>query len=153
MLGGGNGVRMLGKAGEHIAAADLFLTGWVVAFAAEGQTYDLIAEKEGRLIRVAVKATAEARPRRKGARDAYCFTVARRHPRVRRLLYTRADCDVVALVAVDARRVAYISIDRCPSIVWVFNENAAPAERRFGPKVSCMRRFDQHSFEDACGGQ
>lgn len=142
---------MIGKAGEHIACADLFLSGWVASIAAEGQGYDILAEREGRVIRIAVKSTACARPRRTGARDAYCFHIEKRRPVApRRLPYTIADADVIALVAVDSRRVGYMPVG-CPTLVWVFNEDAAPNERRFGPKVSCMRRFDQISLETALG--
>lgn len=151
---GGNAVRLLGKAGEHLVCADLFLNGWVATMAAEGQSYDIIAERDGYMIRVAVKSTQEARPRRSGARDAYCFQTLRRMPVNRkRLQYTRAEADLVALVALDIKRVGYIAVDNCPQIVWIFCDHATPNERRYGPKVSCMRRFDQLALEEAINGK
>jgi hypothetical protein len=148
---GGNAVRLIGKAGEHLVCADLFLRGWVATLASEGQPYDVIAEQGGRMIRVAVKSTQEARPRRAGARDAYCFTINRRRPG-KRLLYTRAEADVIALVTIDTKRVGYMGVDRCPQIVWIFCDHATPNERRYGPRVSCMRRFDQLGLEEAVSG-
>lgn len=148
----GNAVRLIGKAGEHMVCADLFTLGWVAVLASEGQSYDVIAEKSGRLIRVAVKSTAEARPRRSGARDAYCFHIHKRRPiPPKRMPYATDDADVMALVALDQRRVGYLPIVGCPSIVWIFNDDATPANRRFGPRVSCMRRFDQMNLEGVCG--
>jgi hypothetical protein len=126
----GNAVRLIGKA---------------------GQPYDVIAERDGRLFRVAVKTTQVMRARRTGARDAYCFTVNRRRPG-KRLAYTRTETDVVALVTLDTKRVGYLNVDVCPQVVWVFADNALPNERRFGPRVSCMRRFEQLGLEDALRG-
>lgn len=152
-MSGGNSVRLIGKAGEHIACADLFVNGWIATIATEGQAYDIIAERGGQMVRVAVKTTMEARPRRKGARDAYRFFPERRQPTVRRRLeYTRAETDLIALVALDIRRVGYIAVDQCPKIIWIYCDHAEPANRRFGPKVSCMRRFDQLKLEDALNG-
>lgn len=150
--GTGNAVRMLGKAGEHVVCADLFMRGWIATIASEGQGYDVIAERDGTMVRVAVKSTGQAQPRRTGARDAYRFDVTKRRPVApKRMRYTRRDCDLIALVTLDTKRVGYLSVDGCPTLIWIFNDDAAPAERRFGPKVSCMRRFDQLTLEIACG--
>lgn len=146
-------VRMIGKAGEHVACADLFMNGWVATLASEGQPYDILAEQAGKVIRIAVKSTTEARPRRKGARDAYRFDVHRRRPiPPKRLPYTKAEVDVVALVAIDSKQVGYIAVGECPVLIWIYAENADPAHRRFGPKVSFMRRFRELTIEGAiCG--
>lgn len=147
-------VRFLGKAGEHLVCADLLMQGWVAVLASEGQPYDLIAERAGRMIRVAVKSTREARPRRTGARDAYRFDVQRRQPTMPRgrRPYTEREADLIALVTLDTKRVGYIAVGRCPKLLWIFADHAAPAERRFGPKVSHMRRFEQLGLAEAiCG--
>lgn len=148
----GNAVRMLGKAGEHIACADLFLGGWVATIASEGQGYDILAERGGRVVRVAVKATLNARQRRDGARDAYVFHIHKRRPiPPRRQPYTIDDCDVIALVAIDQKTVAYLPILTCPTIAWLYKDDAVSAVRRFGPRKSGMRRFADLTMEAACG--
>ncbi|HYF40895.1 MAG TPA: group I intron-associated PD-(D/E)XK endonuclease [Ramlibacter sp.] len=106
----------IGTAGEHIVCADLILAGYRASIAAQGLPYDVIADINGWVLRIAVKSTLRAtkRPEREGARICYqfCATRTKRDSKgktsARR--YTPADADIVAFVGLDKRCVAYVAL-------------------------------------------
>ncbi len=109
----------IGSAGEYIVCADLILQGYRAFPSAQGLPYDVVAEIDGALIRVAVKSTLapRSRPARERSRICYQFNVGRTRRRstgqTDHRAYDPADIDLVALCALDSRRVAYCSFVEC----------------------------------------
>ena len=97
----------IGRAGEYIVAAELELAGFPCSHAAEGLSYDLIAQtKDGSLCRIQVKAASVAS--RPDTRQAFY-----RFKSKNRGLCDYENVDVFAFVALDKRvatfaRAAYI---------------------------------------------
>lgn len=93
----------IGLAGEHIVCADLTLRGYTVAMMGQNSKYDLLAEgqRKGRILRVQVKAKLkESRP---GVYDFYV-----RHGCLKKSAYVCDSFDMLALVALDIKKIAYI---------------------------------------------
>lgn len=102
----------LGKAAEHLVCADLILQGYRAFLSDQGLPYDVVVDLSGRLIRIQVKASCFARDMNRAGRNVrtvYSFWVRRRGKNGDQRL-SNTDCDVVALVALDIRAVAYLPI-------------------------------------------
>lgn len=111
----------VGRAAEHLVVADLLLAGYEACLSEAGMPYDVIADVHGRLLRVQVKATAAPRnvnSQGRKPRLSYSWSV-RAHGKGRRQRMTDAACDLVALVALDIRAVAYLPIARVGSTVYL----------------------------------
>jgi hypothetical protein len=98
-----------GTAAEHLVCADLLLDGWRAFLADQNCAYDVAVEMGGRLIRVQVKATRQQRaiPQRAGHIPAYMWHV-RRAGKGGRRVYAQDEFDLLALVALDIKRIAYL---------------------------------------------
>lgn len=138
----------LGTAGEHLVCADLLMQGYRASRSSRGLPYDIVLDVEGRLLRVAVKATlaAKERPSRMGSRPCYQFNITRSRSFVggkngaRR--YTSTEADLIALVALDVRLVAYFTIRESVTIQH-FDSPAHPAgTNKFGPKSVRRKQFE-----------
>jgi hypothetical protein len=92
------------KVGEYLVAAELTDKGFDVTMAAEKLTYDLIADKSGRLLKVQVK-TASYSPEW-GYR--FCTHRCSHKGAGRSRSYPTDDVDVFAFVALDLRAVAFM---------------------------------------------
>lgn len=102
----------LGKAAEHIACADIILEGHRCYPSDQGLPYDLVLDSGGRMLRVQVKAacfTKNINAQGRNERIAYSFS-ARRRGRFGSQRLTESDCDLMAFVALDIRRVAYLAL-------------------------------------------
>lgn len=102
----------IGKAAEHLVCADLILSGYRAFLSDQGLPYDVIVDIQGRLIRIQVKSTVE--PRRVLQRvdtysPRYQFSVRRAGKGGKRVIHA-AEFDMLALVALDIRQVAYMPI-------------------------------------------
>lgn len=95
----------IGQAGEHLVCADLIMQGYRAHLAEPSAPYDVVLDTGDRLLRVQVKATTAQTPRPSG-RPCYQFELRRRHGK-QRVGYDSNDFDLVALVALDIRRVGY----------------------------------------------
>lgn len=104
---------LVGNAAEHIVCADLILQGYRAFLADHGSPYDVIADMGDRLLRVQVKGCLQPRNCAAGDRDEqvrYSWNIRRgRHGNQK---FTAENCDVIALVALDIRAVAYVPITR-----------------------------------------
>ena len=102
-----------GAAGEHLVCADLLLEGYRAFMADQNCPYDVAVDIGSRLIRIQVKATREARslPQRKSVLPAYMWFVRKAGKEGRRM-YGQDDFDMLALVALDCRRIAYMPPSR-----------------------------------------
>jgi len=101
----------IGKAAEHLVCGDLLLGGWEAMLADAGVPYDIIVDlHDGRLVRVQVKGTLRLYRRKNPAyQPSYRFMIRKSRTKQRR---SPLRCDVVALVALDIRKVAYLPASR-----------------------------------------
>lgn len=100
-----------GKVGEHLVCADLILSGFVAFPAEEGLPFDVVAEVEGRLVRIQVKTTRTATrgTNRRASTKVYVFS-ARRCGKGGRGSYAASAVDLFAFVALDSREIGYFAM-------------------------------------------
>ena len=98
-----------GTAAEHLVCADLLLLGYNTFIAPQICKYDVVSEIDGNLIRFQVKSVYGLRPNtgRRQRTQVYQFSIRKRN----RAVYQLGDFDIVALVALDTKRIAYIRPD------------------------------------------
>lgn len=96
-----------GKAAEYLVAADLILQGIPATIIHGAWPYDVLAEIDGKTIRVQVKSTVKLKSWAK-AKNVYRFGLRNGKHGTRRICPDSVD--VVAFVALDIRRVAYFHI-------------------------------------------
>lgn len=113
-----------GTAAEHLVCADLLLSGFRAFLTDQNCPYDVAVEHEGRLVRIQVKATrcARAVPQRVRQRPAYMWHV-RRAGKAGKRTYSRRDFDLLALVATDIRRIAYVPFSDARQTVHIRTHN------------------------------
>ncbi len=99
-----------GVAGEHLVCADLILRGYNAFLSDQGLPYDVVADIDGRLLKIQVKTTRGPRevPQRANHTPAYIFHV-KRCGKGGKKQYGQQDADLFALVALDSKEVGYIS--------------------------------------------
>jgi hypothetical protein len=101
----------VGRAGEYLVMADLLLDGWVAYPTSQGVPYDIAVDIGERVVRLQVKSTkmpkAPATLRR--GSPLYVFHT-RRAGKGGRRRYSSNDFDVLALVALDRRLIAYYAL-------------------------------------------
>lgn len=120
-----------GRAGEHLVCAELLRAGYE-CFLAEGKApYDIVADIDGRLVRLQVKTTSGVKfcPQRVNETPVYAFG-ARRVGKMQRKGYESGQADLIAYVALDSHEIAYL-----------------PAER---VAQSCVFRLRQYEDRYAC---
>lgn len=105
----------IGKAAEHLVAADLILSGYRAFLSDQGLPYDVVVDLDGRLVRVQVKATRMQRsvPQRTLERPGYLFNHKRSGKNGSRS-YAGTEFDIFAFVALDIRCVAYMPFRDAP---------------------------------------
>lgn len=119
----------IGRAAEHLVVADLILQGVRAFLTDQGQPYDVIADVDGQLIRVQVKSTLKTKnvnSQGRNPRIAYSWNVRRRGKGGSGERLSGVHCDVVALVALDIRRVAYLAVKDCSQTVYMEPDGAQP---------------------------
>ena len=101
----------VGRAGEHLVMADLLLDGWVAYPTSQGVPYDIVVDLGGQMIRVQVKSTKMPKTPQSMNRGTplYVFHTRRAGKKGRRR-YSTDDFDVLALVALDRRLIAYYAL-------------------------------------------
>lgn len=106
----------VGTAAEHLVCADLLLLGYRAFLADQNCPYDVAVEQAGRLIRIQVKSTRQAKPLRQRPGSAPCYQFhCRRAGKAGRRSYSDNDFDVLALVGIDCRIIAYALLSDTPS--------------------------------------
>jgi len=100
----------IGRAGQYIVLADLLTKGVQAFDTAEGVGYDIVAEVNGKLIKLQVKATQQKRTLQQSIHPIYFFHIKRAGKNGARF-YTIGDFDAFALVALDIRQVFYLPFD------------------------------------------
>ena len=98
-----------GIAGEHLVCADLLSKGFRAFKTEQICPYDIAAEINGKLVKIQVKTTRETRavPQRKGHLSAYMWHV-RRAGKGGKRVYAENEFDLLALVALDIKKIAYL---------------------------------------------
>lgn len=102
-----------GRAGEHLVCADILARGYE-CFIAEGRLpYDVVADIDGRMVRIQVKTTSgvKACPQRTNHTPVYMWN-ARKFGKGQRHSYAPKDTDLVAYVALDRGVIAYKTSER-----------------------------------------
>jgi hypothetical protein len=138
----------IGKAAEHLVVADLILSGYRAYLTDQGLPYDVVIDCAGTLYRVQVKATREAKklPARGAVGMGYLFHV-RRAGKGGRRQYAQNEFDIVALVAMDIRVIAYLPFSE--SILQTIH--LRPPGHQHRPRAERRRNIDQFPVEAAIG--
>lgn len=103
----------VGKAGEYLVCADLIMQGYIAYLSEQGLRYDIVADINGRLIRIQVKTTIKykAIPQRKEYIPSYLFNV-RRCGKGGRKKYKKNEVDLFAFVALDRKLIGYVPFNK-----------------------------------------
>lgn len=147
----------IGTAGEHIVCADLLLAGHRATLSGAGMPYDVVADIDGRCLRVAVKSCLQPKPRpgREGSKHRYYFNFQRQQMRWdgkrSRHNYTAEDADIVALVGLDRRQVGYLWIGHAKSSIWIEADSPQPESKFAHPRDGVVRTFEAMTFQSALG--
>jgi hypothetical protein len=123
-----------GLAAEHLVCADLLMMGYRAFMSDQVCPYDVAVDVGGRLIRVQVKATRAPRaiPQRVGHFPAYMWHV-RRAGKAGARNYEVGEFDLLALVALDARQIAYMPPSQHRKTVHIRPDNdGRPAATKAG---------------------
>ena len=142
----------IGKAAEHLVCADLILSGYRAFLSDQGLPYDVVVDLNGRLIRIQVKSTLVAKnvsSASRAPRQAYNFNIRRRGANSSKRL-SNLDCDIVALVALDVRIVAYLPIEIVGQSLQIVGLGELPEPRTW--RGGWMRAIGQWPFVDALEG-
>ena len=131
-----------GTAAEHLVCADLLMQGHGAYLTDQNTAYDVVADVGGILIRVQVKATREQRaiPQRATHIPAYMWHV-RRRGRGGARVYEDNEYDLLALVALDCNRIAYMQPEMKLQTVHIRPEG-----------TSGGKQFDDYPFSKAIEG-
>ncbi len=100
----------IGRAGQYLTLVDLLSKGVQAFDTAEGVSFDVVAEHNGKLIRLQVKTTQKMRILNESANPIYFFHIKRAGKNGARF-YDKGDFDAFALVALDIRQVFYLPFD------------------------------------------
>ena len=138
---------MVGGAGEHIVCADLLMQGYRAFLADQTCAYDVAVDVGGRLIRVQVKATRcqKSIPQRAKHHPGYMWHV-RRAGKGGRRVYGQNEFDLLALVALDVRLVAYLPPSQSRQTIHI-RAHRDPSPPTSGGKSG--RTFERLSFASA----
>lgn len=142
----------IGKAAEYLVCADLILQGHRAFPSAQGLPYDVILDVGDKILRVQVKSTLCAKnisAKNRSPRTAYSFNVRGRGGGQRRRL-SDAECDIVALVALDTRAVAYVPLALASLSMQIPPAGEPPENRTW--RYGWMRNIDQWPLSDALAG-
>jgi hypothetical protein len=133
----------LGKAAEHLVVADLILSGYRAYLTEQGLPYDVVIDHQGTLFRVQVKASrAPKKMPQGGVGTGYLYNVRKAGKRGRRA-YPDSEFEIVALVAIDLRIIAYLPFAGLQTIY------LRPPGHRLHARTERTRTIDQFPIETA----
>ena len=104
----------IGRAGEFIALADILLHDIQAYPTDQGVGYDIVADVDGKLLRIQVKTTKTMRTITQRSNPIYFFHI-KRHGKDGVKFYKYNDFDCYALVALDKRLVFYLPFNKAKS--------------------------------------
>ena len=97
----------IGRAGQYLVMCDLLLNGVQAFDTGEGVKYDVVADNDGKLIRLQVKTTQKMRVLHESANPIYFYHIKRTGKNGVKF-YSKYDFDAFALVALDKKMVFYL---------------------------------------------
>lgn len=108
----------IGKAGEYLVCADLFLKGLNVSIAGETLPYDLLLDNGNKILKVQVKTTETHKKTNqwRGINDAYVFSIKRKGSSGLKK-YDYNEVDIFALVSLDTKQIGYIKNSEMPTTI------------------------------------
>lgn len=126
-----------GHAAEHLVCADLLLQGYAAFLSDQICAYDIALDVACRLVRVQVKSTRGPRaiPQRAGHFPAYMWHVRRAGKNGARLYDTGA-FDMLALVALDTRQIAYMPMYMLKQTIHIRPDDSRPTVNKTGKYFS-----------------
>jgi PD-(D/E)XK endonuclease len=135
----------LGRAAEHLVVADLILSGHRAYLTEQGLPYDVVIDRNGRLLRVQVKASRGVkRMPGRAVGMGYLYNVRRAGKRGKRQ-YETGEFDIIALVAMDIRVIAYLPFsDRVLQTI-----HLRPPGYQHHPRAERRHAIDQFPVEAA----
>ncbi len=103
----------LGKAGEHIACADLILQGYNAFLADQGLPYDVLVDFRGRIYKLQIKATTDLVKVHRNSSPVYRFQIkqGKNQSQIRTPISPDVT-DFFAFVILNHRKVAYIPVNK-----------------------------------------
>jgi hypothetical protein len=133
---------MAGCAGEHLVCFDLLMQGYNAFLTDQNCAYDVAVDIGGRLIRIQVKSTREPRaiPQRVNHRAGYMWHV-RRAGKGGKRVYGDSKFDVLALVALDTKQVAYMPPSKMKQTVHIRSHNDSSAPDHGGKQGKTFSMF------------
>lgn len=132
------------KAAEYFTAAFLSQQGYVVHFSSSGAPHDLLAEaSDGTLIKVQVKGTMKAASGRRRTNQYGWLVQSRRAGK-----YTSSQVDVVALVALDRYKIAFLPLSEIKSSTVSLYSRDLPPEFQ-GKLLAKVKYMEDLSLESA----
>lgn len=131
----------VGIAAEHLVCAELLMMGHRAFMTDQNCPYDVAVELGGRMVRIQVKATREVRPleQYKTAQSAYQWHI-RRAGKGGQRTYDVDEFDLLALVAMDIRKVAFLPPSFYRQTIHI------------RPPGTGGKQFEHFSFESALKG-
>ena len=133
---------MAGCAGEHLVCFDLLLQGYNAFLTDQNCAYDVAVDIDGRLVRVQVKSTREPRsiPQRVNHRAGYMWNV-RRAGKGGARNYKDSDFDLLALVALDTKQIAYLPPSKTKQTVHIRAHDDAEPPKHGGKSGKTFSMF------------
>lgn len=136
-----------GAAGEHLVCADLLMQGYRSFLSDQNCPYDIAVDVGGKLIRIQVKSTRKPHVIKGGrsVNPAYMWHV-RRAGKGGARVYGYDEFDLLALVALDSKQIAYLPPSKMAQTIHIrtHNDSSAPAN---GGKSG--KTFSQYPFSSA----
>lgn len=145
---------VLGMAGEHLVCAELLMAGYRAFVASQSCHYDVVVDTDVGLLRLQVKATYCPRyTNRLAARQPGYWWFVKRRGRDQKKIYRKGDFDLLALVALDTKQIAYML--QPPNIntvcIRVHDDGGPQQPNKWGgkPQGKRGRVFGDYTFETA----
>jgi len=144
----------IGKAAEHLVCADLILSGYRAFLSDQGLPYDVVIDNGNKLLRVQVKScgsVSNVNAQGRVERLAYNFSIRRRGKDGKSDRLSDKDCDIIALVALDIRVIAYLPIAACKMTAQIPPPGYIPSTKTNGG--GWWRSIDQFPIAEAISGK
>ena len=139
----------LGLAAEHLVCADLLLNGYNAYVTSQNSPYDIALDYNKTVVRIQVKSTSNIRkvPQRVNDMPAYLWNVRRAGKKgIRR--YGVTEFDILALVAVDIKTIAYFTISDTVKQTIILHPPGTISRY----KKHKLKNIDQYPFTEALSG-
>lgn len=106
----------VGKAGEHLVVSELLSLGYEAFMAGEGLPYDIVFEKDNRIIRVQVKTSRQPSSVAQVKKETigYIYHI-KRNGKGGLKKYEKGSIDCFAIVALDTKEIGYLMPDETKS--------------------------------------